>query len=218
MAKYGREGHRRRIRQSYFQNGAENMSDVHIVELFLSLLIPRKDVKPIAYLLLNHFGKLEKIFSASYDELVSVDGIGDNTAVAIMLYNDLLKRTDLQTKDKFFQKNDRMAYAKTCLFGREKYNAVFVGADGEMLDNIQFDIFDAAVKCYILENTVKYKCPAIFVVRFGTQNIMGDDVAVVAELKTFLKTIGVAFLDYITAGIDACVSINDTKHYKLLEN
>lgn len=42
MAKYGREGHRSRIRNAYITNGAETMSDVHIVELFLSLLIPRK--------------------------------------------------------------------------------------------------------------------------------------------------------------------------------
>lgn len=218
MAKYGREGHRSRIRQSYFQNGAENMSDVHIMELFLSLLIPRKDVKPIAYSLLNHFGKLEKIFSASYEELISVDGIGDNTAVAIMLYKDLMKRTDSQTQDNLFEKSSRMGYAKTCLFGSEKYNAVFVGADGELLDSIQFDTLDGTIKGYILEIAVKYNCPAVFVMRFGTQNIMGDDVAVVAEFKALLKTIGIAFLDYITVGIDGPASINDTKHFKLLEN
>lgn len=218
MDKYGREGHRSRIRQKYFTNGVDGMSDVHIMELFLSLVVPRKDVKPIAYSLFNRFESLEKIFSASYKELVEVDGVGDNTAVVIMMYNDLIKRADKFEFLSMFKKENRLAYAKSYIFGKERYNVVFVGSQGEVVDNLHLDFYSGSVKESLVKRLVEYGCPAVFVMRSGSENILGSDVNFVSEIKIVLLAMGVVFLDYIAVGVDACVSINDTKHYKLLEN
>lgn len=218
MDKYGREGHRSRIRQNYFTNGVDGMSDVHIMELFLSLVVPRKDVKPIAYSLFNRFESIEKIFSASYKELVEVDGVGDNTAVVIMMYNDLIKRADKYEFLSMFKKENRLAYAKSYIFGKERYNVVFVGSQGEVVDNLHLDFYSGSVKESLVKRLVEYGCPAIFVMRSGSENILGSDVNFVSEIKIVLLAMGVVFLDYIAVGVDACVSINDTKHYKLLEN
>lgn len=217
MDKYGREGHRSRIRQNYFTNGVDGMSDVHIMELFLSLVVPRKDVKPIAYSLFNRFESLEKIFSASYKELVEVDGVGDNTAVVIMMYNDLIKRADKFEFLSMFKKENRLAYAKSYIFGKERYNVVFVGSQGEVVDNLHLDFYSGGVKESLVKRLVEYGCPAVFVMRSGSENILGSDVNFVSEIKIVLLAMGVVFLDYIAVGVDACVSINDTKHYKLLE-
>lgn len=217
MDKYGREGHRSRIRQNYFTNGVDGMSDVHIMELFLSLVVPRKDVKPIAYSLFNRFESLEKIFSASYKELVEVDGVGDNTAVVIMMYNDLIKRADKFEFLSMFKKENRLAYAKSYIFGKERYNVVFVGSQGEVVDNLHFDFYSGGVKESLVKRLVEYGCPAVFVMRSGSENILGSDVNFVSEIKILLLAMGVVFLDYIAVGVDACVSINDTKHFKLLE-
>ena len=218
MDKYGREGHRSRIRQNYFTNGVDGMSDVHIMELFLSLVVPRKDVKPIAYSLFNRFESLEKIFSASYKELVEVDGVGDNTAVVIMMYNDLIKRADKFEFLSMFKKENRLAYARSYMFGKERYNVVFVGSQGEVVDNLHLDFYSGSVKESLVKRLVEYGCPAVFVMRSGSENILGSDVNFVSEIKIVLLAMGVVFLDYIAVGVDACVSINDTKHYKLLEN
>lgn len=218
MDKYGREGHRSRIRQNYFTNGVDGMSDVHIMELFLSLVVPRKDVKPIAYSLFNRFESIEKIFSASYKELVEVDGVGDNTAVVIMMYNDLIKRADKFEFLSMFKKENRLAYAKSYIFGKERYNVVFVGSQGEVVDNLHLDFYSGSVKESLVKRLVEYGCPAVFVMRSGSENILGSDVNFVSEIKIVLLAMGVVFLDYIAVGVDACVSINDTKHYKLLEN
>lgn len=194
------------------------MSDVHIMELFLSLVVPRKDVKPIAYSLFNRFESLEKIFSASYKELVEVDGVGDNTAVVIMMYNDLIKRADKFEFLSMFKKENRLAYAKSYIFGKERYNVVFVGSQGEVVDNLHLDFYSGSVKESLVKRLVEYGCPAVFVMRSGSENILGSDVNFVSEIKIVLLAMGVVFLDYIAVGVDACVSINDTKHYKLLEN
>jgi DNA repair protein RadC len=54
-----------------------------IIELLLTLSIPRKDVKTIAKTLLKTFGSIKGIFDASIDDLVQIKGIGESTAVAL---------------------------------------------------------------------------------------------------------------------------------------
>ena len=51
-----RDGHRARMRAAYLQGGGDAMPDHQLLELLLSISIPRKDVKPIAYALINRFG------------------------------------------------------------------------------------------------------------------------------------------------------------------
>lgn len=59
-----RDGHRARMRAAYLQGGGDAMPDHQLLELLLSISIPRKDVKPIAYALINRFGSLEQVFAA----------------------------------------------------------------------------------------------------------------------------------------------------------
>ena len=51
-----RDGHRARMRAAYLQGGGDAMPDHQLLELQLSISIPRKDLKPIAYALINRFG------------------------------------------------------------------------------------------------------------------------------------------------------------------
>lgn len=87
-----RDGHRARMRTAYLQGGSETMPDHQLLELLLSISIPRKDVKPIAYALINRFGSLEQVFAASAADLQQVPGVGEQTAVQILLVRDLNRR------------------------------------------------------------------------------------------------------------------------------
>ncbi len=87
-----RDGHRARMRAAYLQGGGDSMPDHQLLELLLSVSIPRKDVKPIAYALINRFGSLEQVFDATAADLQQVPGIGEQTAVQILLVRDLNRR------------------------------------------------------------------------------------------------------------------------------
>ena len=82
---------------------------------------------------------------------------------------------------------------------------------------MHLDFYSGGVKESLVKRLVEYGCPAVFVMRSGSENILGSDVNFVSEIKIVLLAMGVVFLDYIVVGVDACVSINDTKHFKLLE-
>ncbi len=89
MADINRNGHRKRMRASYIAGGAGSMHDHQLLELLLSLVIPQKDVKPLAYDLINHFGSLENVMNANVRELMKIKGIGESAAVALCLVRDI---------------------------------------------------------------------------------------------------------------------------------
>lgn len=84
-----RSGHRNRLKSKYLENSANLVYDYEALELLLTYAIPRKDVKPVAKDLIERFGTLEKVFQANEKQLCSVNGIGQNAAVLIMLVKDL---------------------------------------------------------------------------------------------------------------------------------
>ena len=69
--------HRKRLRQRFLQGGAAAMPDYELLELVLFRAIPRRDVKPLARLLLDTFGDFNRVLSASVARLHAVDGVGD---------------------------------------------------------------------------------------------------------------------------------------------
>ena len=78
------EGHRERLRMRYINN-ADSLLDYELIELLLTYAIPRRDVKPLAKLLLREFGSFHNVFEASPEELMSVKGISERMAVLISL-------------------------------------------------------------------------------------------------------------------------------------
>lgn len=76
-------GHRKRLRDRFLQAGLKGMSQHEVVELLLTLAIPRKDVKERAKRLLKQFGNLKGILDAPMEEVAKVKEIGSVTPVAL---------------------------------------------------------------------------------------------------------------------------------------
>jgi DNA repair protein RadC len=57
-------GHRKRLGERFIKNGLEGFSNYEIVELLLTLAIPRLDVKEPAKALIARFGNLRGILDA----------------------------------------------------------------------------------------------------------------------------------------------------------
>lgn len=65
--------------------GLEGFADHEVVELLLTLAIPRSDVKRPAKALIERFGSLRAILDAPIDELREVKGIGSVAPVALRI-------------------------------------------------------------------------------------------------------------------------------------
>lgn len=82
------QGHRKRLRERFIKNGLDGFGDYEVVELILTLAIPRSDVKPIAKTLLAQFGNLRGILDAQLHELQEISGIGSVTPVALKIIRE----------------------------------------------------------------------------------------------------------------------------------
>ena len=81
-------GHRERLRERFLKTGLSGFAEHEVLELLLTLCIPRKDVKGLAKVLLKKFGSLRGVFEASQADLESVSGIGKASAICIALIRD----------------------------------------------------------------------------------------------------------------------------------
>ena len=77
--------HRQRLRDRFLREGLDNFDELYVLELLLFYCIPRKDTNPIAHSLLEKFGSLTGVFSASMEELESVSGISHNAATFLSM-------------------------------------------------------------------------------------------------------------------------------------
>jgi DNA repair protein RadC len=85
-------GHRQRLRERFVQAGAEALADYELLELLLTVAIPRRDVKPLAKDLIRRFGSFGEVVGASRETLMQVNGVGETVAIQIKLVAASIQR------------------------------------------------------------------------------------------------------------------------------
>jgi DNA repair protein RadC len=80
-------GHRDRLKEKFLD---KKLVEYEQLELLLCYAIPRRDVRPLARKLIQHFGSVYYVLNANIDELVAIDGVGHSTAVLIKLVHSLI--------------------------------------------------------------------------------------------------------------------------------
>lgn len=78
-------GHRERLRERFRRDLGASMEDYEILELLLTLAIPRMDTKPMAKELIARFGNLAAVIAADPVDLTKTKGIKDAAITPIKL-------------------------------------------------------------------------------------------------------------------------------------
>ena len=82
-------GHRERLRQRLMTYGADALCEHELLELILFYALPRINTNELAHALINEFGTISAILSASVDELTRVRGVGVPTAEFLRVIGEL---------------------------------------------------------------------------------------------------------------------------------
>lgn len=124
----GVEGHRLRLRERFERSRLDGFHDHEVLELLLSFVIPRRDVKPIAKELLAQFGSLSAVFDAPLTELRRVPGVGPQAAVlvgALPRFFERYQQDRWRLRTKLTSTGEAVDYLRTIL-GTERSEVFYV--------------------------------------------------------------------------------------------
>jgi DNA repair protein RadC len=108
-------GHRNRLKTRFLNSPRRTLQDYEILEMILFLIIPRRDTKPLAKLLLHKFGTLAGVVFADDSALKTIDGIGNSIVFLIKLLADFFSRICVpQQKGKVHILSSWMAVVHYC--------------------------------------------------------------------------------------------------------
>lgn len=204
------EGHRERLRQKYLQGGYLAFHEYEILELFLTYAIPRRDTKPMAKELIERFGNLDGVVSATVEELSEVSGIKEGSAVFLKLLGDVaknlykgdMKREGIQLRDK----TSLLRYLRSDIgfSTREEFKVVFlnnynmfVGSETLFVGTIDKS---AIYPREILEKVFQYKAKGIiFAHNHPSGNIRPSkqDIQITEHMQEVLGMVDVKLLEHI---------------------
>ncbi len=92
MAENIHAGHRQRLKDIFASDGITALTDARALEMLLFYVIPRSDTYPLACRLVDTFGSLRAVLSASPEELREVNGFGDSAVLFLDFVHQLYER------------------------------------------------------------------------------------------------------------------------------
>lgn len=214
-------GHRERVKARFLENGIGAFARHELIELLLFFGIPRKDTNELAHRLLDHFGSVSALMSASYEELVSIQGMTHNAAVLIRLFNGLEAECQRErfAADRFLTSREKI---------RDYVLPLFIGVETEQvrlvcLDNnrrvLASGLLSEGSAAAVEINTrqalqLALRCNATCAVLAhnhpgGQPMPSREDVDTTASLAKALELAGVRLIDHIIVANNAYLSMRD---------
>lgn len=212
------DGHRARKKQQFLRHGGDSFADHELLELALFYAIPRRDTNELAHRLLEQFGSLKNVFSASVEELQKVEGVGESAAVLLHLMPEIEKRAyQGAAKERNLSSVEKCGSYLLRLLGGEQHEVLYqlcLDGKGKLLlcrQLSQGDMDSAALSVRQVVNNA-LRCGASAVV-LGHNHPSGvalpseEDRAVTLRVRDALKTLDICLLDHIVVADGDYVSM-----------
>lgn len=227
MKELKREGHRKRVKDAYLNNPKmiESMSDHNMLELLLFYSIPRVDVKEVAYALMNRFGSLENVFNATPDELVTVDGIGENSAILISLvkhFHDRIKINQNSKTKKLTNFNVTAKYVSNLIGSSTVEKVIVISLDNDLNIIKTHFVADGTVNhahvetADIIKRLLNDKASSVIIAHNhpkGSCEPSADDVNFTIKMLDMFRKISIRFIDHVIVNEHDCFCMSQECKY-----
>lgn len=203
------EGHRERVRRRIINEGIDNFEEYQLLEALLYFSIPRADTNETAHRLISEFGSLNGVMSASRDDLLRIEGVGESSAILIGLINGINRKIAMSDN------KEGVCYdslGKICRY----LSNLYVGISVERVYMMMFDNGMKLIECVrIAEGTVNAAVmqPRIMVEKAllkhasavviahnhpnGIAVPSGDDITTTEMLRTAFDIMGIQLLEHV---------------------
>lgn len=223
------ENHRARVRETFKRAGSDGMPDHNLLELLLFYSIPRKDTNEIAHRLIAAFGSLSRVFDASYEELMEIDGIGESSALLISMIPSICRRyieSSNSPKVNLSEPEEAMNYIIRKYYGSNKVESFYMlclDAVGNLINCCKLGegtsgsvIVD---KRKVLETALRNKADKVIFAHNHPNGIAApskDDINMTSELSSVLFSVGIRLADHIIVAGNEAVSLASVEKFRPL--
>ena len=206
------------MRSRFLQHGLDSFNEIEALELLLYYAVPRKDTNELAHALLDHFGSLYYVLSASVEELCEVPGIGRNTAVLLMMLPQIVRKSEIENADRVTEitcvedavkvlsprlKNEEDEIMMlVCLDGKKRISHMEVVNHG-IVNGVSVDVRR------VVELALKHKAVYVIIAHnhpHGPAMPSREDDSTTSLIYNALNTVGISFYDHIIIAGDDYVS------------
>lgn len=222
--------HRERVRKEFLAHGFNDATPPHkILEMLLFFSIPRKDTNETAHRLLDRFGSLTALIEAPAEEIVKVEGAGENTAALLKLMIPVIREYSKLRSSKGTEQvvdfNTVYQYLESSYIGYT--NEVFAitsfnhrgtlagfdilaeGSNSEVKISIR-QIIEALLRRNAAYAIISHNHPG------GVALPSPSDIDMTQRIGEALKSIGVPLVDHVILAGNDFVSLRQSQAYSYL--
>lgn len=207
-------GHRARLKQRFMNDEGKSMPDYELIELLLTYVIPRRDVKPIAKNLIRRFGSLSAVLMAKPSDLQEIDGVKESSVVLFKAIKEAAHRlawSELSDGDKPVISNwDAMidyCRSEMALLDVEEFRAIFLNIKWQVVGEEIMQrgtINQVAIHPReVVKMAMEKKASAVILVHnhpSGDVKPSRADIDMTKQIKIALESIGITLVDHIIIG------------------
>lgn len=214
------EGHRKRLRKRFLQDGLDGFLDYEIIELLLTLGTPRKDCKQMAKVAIKEFRGFRGVLDASLRDLQKVKGIGPSNAFGIKLFqavSERLAKEKLQGKILLDSPKTVANYLQKFIGREKKEHFVMLSLDTHnklIISNISVgslnasivhprEVFKEAIQSSAAQIIIAHNHPS------DNPEASPEDIALTRRLVDAANIIGIELLDHIIVTRDKFSSLKE---------
>jgi len=216
------KGHRERMKKRFISHGLDVFEDHAVLELLLLFSIPQRDVNPLAHKLIATFGSLSGVLEATHEDLMKIDGVGENTAVLIRLLPQTFRRYIISSsrQDKILDTSEKAGeFIKPFYIGEREEVVYIICLDSKRklitFREISRGIVNAADISVrkMVESALAHNATNAII---SHNHISGialpslEDEITTKNARVALRMIGVNLLDHIIVAGDDFVSMMDS--------
>lgn len=208
-------GHRERLKERFMKEPSL-VHNYELLEIILTFVIPRRDVKPIAKNILNETQSFINIFN---HDLSNIDGIGKQTNIFFNAIKELFDRCEKEVALSSLDLNSSTAIYfffkySISLGNKENFAIVFLDTQNQL---IHYEILS---KDYINSNTLFLRNLAELAIKYNAINIVivhnnpsGNlvptdyDIKITHDISDTLATIDINLVDHIIISKNGYISL-----------